>query len=416
MSASTDRSTSASGVPTPTELAGAVERLAPLVRENALETERRRDPVPEVVAALLAAGLHRLYMPRRFGGYGLDWGAHYMAGERLSRECGSTGWLVSLVFSHIMYVGRFEPEAQEEFFAASTEPVLATASAGGGALFRQGHAWRLKGRWSFASGVNVASGLMVVARERGEGPISHFILLLPGEYAIHDTWHSEGLRGTGSHDVTVNDVIVPARRVVSMADFTSYSPPGASIAESYVHIVRTPPYQKSWFCGPLLGTARGALESYLQQTKARTGRILGESIVSQVPVQVRVGAAVANLDTVDMIFTDLMRRLHVLGAAREEIRGEELLRMRRLMTLASKLCVETADSLSGMMGITGFATVNPVQRFYRDCRTVSMHVELNWDHTMSATGKARLGVPTGDPLIDTTAASTDSAAVLGTQL
>ena len=130
----------------------------------------------------------------------------------------------------------------------------------------------------------------------------------------------------------------------------------------------------------------------------------------------RVGAAVANLDTVDMIFTDLMRRLHVLGAAREEIRGEELLRMRRLMTLASKLCVETADSLSGMMGITGFATVNPVQRFYRDCRTVSMHVELNWDHTMSATGKARLGVPTGDPLIDTTAASTDSAAVLGTQL
>ena len=134
MSASTDRSTSASGVPTPTELAGAVERLAPLVRENALETERRRDPVPEVVAALLAAGLHRLYMPRRFGGYGLDWGAHYMAGERLSRECGSTGWLVSLVFSHIMYVGRFEPAAHEEFFAASTEPVLATASAGGLAL------------------------------------------------------------------------------------------------------------------------------------------------------------------------------------------------------------------------------------------------------------------------------------------
>lgn len=416
MSAAAARVTPASAVPTLAELSAATERLAPLVREHALETERLRDPVPKVVAAMKAAGLHRLYMPRRFGGFGMDWGAHYLVGERLSRECGSTGWLASLVFSHIMYVGRFEPDAQEEFFAASADPVLATASAGGGGLFREGKDWRLKGRWSFASGVNVANGLMVVARERGEGPISHFILLLPGEFAVHDTWFSEGLRGTGSHDVTVNDVIVPARRVVSMADFTSYSPPGASIAESYVHIVRTPPYQKSWFCGPLVGTARGALNSYLEQTKARTGRILGESIVSQVPVQVRVGAATANLDTVEMIFADIMQRLHVLGAAREEIRGEELLRMRRLMTLAAKLCVDTVDSLSGMMGITGFATINPVQRFYRDCRTVSMHVELNWDHTMSATGKVRLGVPTGDPLIDTTTSGSNSAAVLGTQL
>jgi 3-hydroxy-9,10-secoandrosta-1,3,5(10)-triene-9,17-dione monooxygenase len=410
------RATPASAVPTPAELAREAERLAPLVRENALETERRRDPVPEVVAALKAVGLHRLYMPRRFGGFGLDWGAHYIAGERLSRECGSTGWLASLVFSHIMYVGRFEPEAQEEFFAASSEPVLATGSAGGGALFPETGGWRLKGRWSFASGVNVASGLMVVARERGEGPISHFILLLPGEYQVHDTWHSEGLRGTGSHDVSVDDVVVPARRVIAMAQFTSYSPPGAVIADSYVHVVRTPPYQKSWFCGPLLGTARGALDRYLEQTRARTGRILGEAIVSQVPVQVRVGAAAAHLDTVDMIFADIMRRLHVLGAAREEIRGEELLRMRRLMTLGAKMCVETADALSGMMGITGFATSNPVQRLHRDCRTVSMHVELNWDHTMSATGKVRLGVPTGDPLVDTVAAGGNSAAVLGTQL
>jgi alkylation response protein AidB-like acyl-CoA dehydrogenase len=422
MSAVIAHSTAPMSIPTLTDLAREAERLAPLVRANALETEQRRDPVPAVVDALKAAGMHRLYKPRRFGGYGMDWGAHYVVGERLSRECGSTGWLTSLVFSHIMYVGRFAPEAQEEFFAADPEPVLATASAGRGALFREEGGWRLKGRWSFASGVNAATGLMVVARERGEGPISHFILLLPGEYQVHDTWRSEGLRGTGSHDVSVDDVIVPARRVIEMAQFTSYTPPGAAIAESYVHVVRTPPYQKSWFCGPLLGTARGALAGYLDQTRARTGRILNESIVSQVPVQVRVGAAVANLDTAEMMFADILRRLHELGAARVEIRGEELLRMRRLMTLGAKLCVETADSLSGMMGITGFATDNPVQRMYRDCRTVSMHVELNWDHTMAATGKLRLGVPTGDPLIDNPGAGTsagtgsNSAAVLGTQL
>ncbi len=271
--------------PTLADLAEAAERLAPLVRSKAEETERRRDPSPEVVAAMKSAGLHRLYMPRRFGGYGMDWGAHFIAGERLARECGSTGWTASLVFSHIMYVGRFAPEGQEEFFGASQDPVLATGSAGGGAIVPEGDGWRLKGRWSFVSGVNAANGCMFVARENGQGPISHFILLLPGEYTVHDTWHAEGLRGTGSHDVSVDDVLVPARRVLRMDEFTSMTPPGAAIAESYVHCVRTPPYQKSWFFGPLLGTARGALASYLEQTRARTGRIFGESIFSQVPAQ-----------------------------------------------------------------------------------------------------------------------------------
>jgi len=406
-----------SSIPTLKELADAAERLAPLVRSKAEETERRRDPSAEVVAAMKEAGLHRLYMPRRFGGYGMDWGAHFVAGERLSRECGTTGWTASLVFSHIMYVGRFLPEAQEEFFGASRDPVLATGSAGGGAVVREGDAWRLKGRWSFVSGVNVANGVMIVARENGQGPISHFILLLPGEYTVHDTWHAEGLCGTGSHDVSVDDVLVPARRVLRMDEFTSMTPPGAAIAESYVHCVRTPPYQKSWFFGPLLGTARGALASYLEQTKARTGRILGESIVTQVPVQVRVGAACARLDAAEMIFREMLQRLHAIGQARAEVRGEELLRMRRLITLGAHLCAETTDSLATMMGITGFATGNPVQRLHRDCRTVSTHVELNWDHSMAATGKVRLGVPTGDPLVDSdTAASTNSATGLGTQL
>lgn len=408
--------TPSSSMPTLGELADAAERLAPLVRANAEETERRRDPTPEVIAGMRQAGLHRLYMPRRYGGYGMDWGAHYIAGERLSRECGSTGWLASLVFSHIMFVGRFTPEAQDEFFGSGRDPVLATGSAGGGAIRREGNDWRLEGRWSFVSGVNAADGVMVVARENGEGPISHFILLMPGEYTVHDTWHSEGLRGTGSHDVTVDAVPVPARRVLTMQQFTSMTPPGAAIAESYVHCVRTPAYQKSWFFGPLLGTARGALASYLEQTRARTGRIMRESIATQVPVQVRVGAACAKLDAAELVFADVLARLHRLGAARDEIRGEELVRMRRLITLGAQLCAETTDTLATMMGITGFATGNPVQRLHRDCRTVSMHVELNWDHSMSATGKLRLGVPTGDPLVDSDTAAATNSVALGTQL
>lgn len=406
-----------SSVPTQAELAAAAEKLAPLVRENAERSEELRDPVPEVVEALRGAGLHKMYRPRRYGGYGLDWGPHFTVSERLARECGSTGWLVSLVFSHVMFVGRFLPEAQDEFFAsAGDDAVLATGSAGGGAIHRDGSGWQLTGRWAFVSGVNVASGVMVTAREDPEGGISHFALLLPGEYQVHDTWHVEGLRGTGSHDVSADQVLVPARRVVTIEEFASMDPPGAPIAESYVHRVRTFPYQGSWFLGPLLGAARGALESYCAQTRTRTGKLFGESIVSQVPVQVRVGEACAKLDAAELLFEDVIRDLHAAGTAGEEIVCERLLRMRRLVTFGSRLCESTADSLAAMMGVTGQKASNPVQRLYRDCRAISTHIELNWDQSMAPTGKVRLGVPTGDPLLDEGTSATGASPVLGKQI
>ncbi|MXW72598.1 MAG: hypothetical protein F4002_00215 [Chromatiales bacterium] len=406
-----------SAIPTPAELTSAAEALAPLVRENAVRSEELRDPVPEVVEALRRAGLHKLYRPRRYGGYGLDWGPHFTVSERLARECGSTGWLVSLVFSHIIFVARFGQDAQEEFFtSAGDDAVLATGSAGGGAIRREGSGWRLTGRWAFVSGVNIASGVMVTAREDPEGGISHFALLLPGEYQVLDTWHVEGLRGTGSHDVVADQVLVPARRVVTIEDFASMDPPGAAIAESYVHRVRTFPYQGSWFLGPLLGSARGALESYCEQTRSRKGKLFGEPIVTQVPVQVRVGEACANLDAAELLFQDVIRDLHAAGAAGEEIVGERLLRMRRLVTFGARLCTSTADSLAAMMGVTGQKASNPVQRLYRDCRAISTHIELNWDQSMAPTGKVRLGVPTGDPLIDGDSTSANTSPVLGKQI
>jgi 3-hydroxy-9,10-secoandrosta-1,3,5(10)-triene-9,17-dione monooxygenase len=406
-----------SSVPTPAELAAVADELAPLVGENAVRAEQLRDPVPEVVQALKAAGLHRLYRPRRYGGYGLDWGPHFTVSERLARECGATGWLVSLVFSHVMFVARFSPDGQDEFFAsAGDEAVLATGSAGRGQIHREGSGWQLSGRWSFVSGVNFASGVMVVARENPKGPISHFALLLPGEYEVHDTWNAEGLRGTGSHDVSVDGVTVPARRVLTMEEFASMDPPGAVIAESYVHRTRPAPYQKSWFLGPLLGTARGAFESYCEQTRARTGRLMGESIVTQVPVQISVGEACAKLDAAQLLFEDVIKDLHAAGAAGEGVVGERLLRLRRLVTFGSRLCASTTDSLAAMMGVTGQRASNPVQRLYRDCRTISTHVELNWQHSMAPTGKVRLGVPTGDPLVDDAPTATGSPLVLGTQV
>jgi 3-hydroxy-9,10-secoandrosta-1,3,5(10)-triene-9,17-dione monooxygenase len=117
-----------------------------------------------------------------------------------------------------MWVARFGAEAQEEFFAANPEPLVATGSAGGGSLTETEGGYELTGRWGFTSGINHANGAMVTAK-LGDGPVfTHFVLLQPEEWTNEGNWLAEGLRGTGSHHIRVAGARMPAHRVITMQE------------------------------------------------------------------------------------------------------------------------------------------------------------------------------------------------------
>jgi 3-hydroxy-9,10-secoandrosta-1,3,5(10)-triene-9,17-dione monooxygenase len=392
--------TVSSHIPTKGDLVAAARALIPALRERADESEDLRRLPDVTVSDLKAAGLHKIYMPRRFGGWEMDWGAHMEVSREISQACGSAGWITGLVFSHVMWVARFGAEAQEEFFAANPEPLVATGSAGGGSLTETEGGYELTGRWGFTSGINHANGAMVTAK-LGDGPVfTHFVLLQPEEWTNEGNWLAEGLRGTGSHHIRVAGARMPAHRVITMQEMLSPNPPGSQLHDSYIYKVRPAAYQKSWFAGILVGTAMGALQEYAALTKTRKGALFGESIVDQVPVQVRVGEAAAEIHAANLIVENFCQLLHDRGAAEQDIMGKDLLSAKRDMTFASRLCLKAAERLSGMMGVSAQTGRNPVQRHFRDCRTVTTHIELQWDHSMAPTGKYLLEVPTGDPLID----------------
>src|SRR4029453_8351711 len=95
-------------------------------------------------------------------------------------------------------------------FAGSTRPTGQAVTTGGG--------FRLSGRWSLVSGCELADyvPLMSLVHEDGgprmlaPGQLDIRVFFVPkGSYDILDTWHVGGLRGSGSHDVVVDDVFVP---------------------------------------------------------------------------------------------------------------------------------------------------------------------------------------------------------------
>ena len=394
-------------IPSREELVREAGKLVPVLRERAEATDELRTLPDETVADLKAAGIHKIFTPRRYGGFEMDWGAHVDVSRELGRGCASTSWVVSVVMSHTWMLGRFPARAQEEFWPDHPDAVVATAFAGSGKMEPVDGGYLLSGQWRFASGVDHADCAIVGGRynmkgRSSEGSLVKFRMahLLPGEYEIVDTWHAEGLKGTGSKDILVKDLFVPEYRTVLSDDLAGSEPPGAKLHDSYIYRVELQQYFYTLLCGPMLGATRGGLEHYLEQTQGRTGQMFGESVVDQIPVQIRVAESFEELRVADLITDSLMDFLHEAGSSGKKIRGIDRLRIRREPAMAGKLCMSSITRLANMMGVTGQTGKNPVQRHFRDMRTISTHGGINWDNAMTPTGKLLLGLPTGDPQTD----------------
>jgi len=137
-------------------------------------------------------------------------------------------------------------------FAGSTRPTGQAVATQGG--------FRLSGRWSLVSGCELADYLHLISLVHEDGaprmlapgqPDLRLLFIPKGRYAILDTWHVGGLRGSGSHDVVVDDVLVP------IEDSFAPAPP----AESHSPLAQLPiiPMMVAGIGAQFLGMARAAM-------------------------------------------------------------------------------------------------------------------------------------------------------------
>ena len=79
--------------------------------------------------------------------------------------------------------------------------------------------YRISGRWSFCSGVNVCQWMLLgirISPDEGVEPTHVGFALVPkSDYQIINNWDVLGLVGTGSHDLIVEDMFLPAHRILT---------------------------------------------------------------------------------------------------------------------------------------------------------------------------------------------------------
>ena len=200
--------------------------LMPAVLSARREGEQLRQLPPTIATELGARGFGRLCLPRDTPGHELDPDSLMTVMEQLAQWDASVALVIfnnclpALVSRHLDATVRAQIFADPHgLYATSTRPsgrAIPTASG-----------YLVSGRWSLVTGCQHAGwfGLMALEwNQEKEAPIKAdghprlLMAMVPADQVeIIDTWDAVGVRASGSHDVTVDEVEVPTERVVDFA-------------------------------------------------------------------------------------------------------------------------------------------------------------------------------------------------------
>ena len=248
---------------------------------------------------------------------------------------------------------------------------------------REGDGWRLNYQGSFASNCHNASwnfvmGATTVDESTGE-PAQASFMVPRGEFEILDTWHTAGMRGSGSQDVRMADCYVPPEHLLP---FRSLAPSETWENPTY----RNPTHAIYNKAAMALGVCRGALDSFIELAQAKTPWGTASMLKDQSIVQYRIGEAQAKLLAARTFVLDTQDRLeeHLgpLPAEGGRLAPEWEYFWPALLACAhaAQSCREIVGDLNNAAGTTGSRMDSPLERQLRDAYQSANHALISYRH------------------------------------
>jgi alkylation response protein AidB-like acyl-CoA dehydrogenase len=342
--------------------------LAPFVSERALDAEDGRTLPADVVA--------------RLGGLEAEPATIVRVVEEMSRADGSTGWSV-LIGQSSGFLAWLDQGAAAEIVARTPLPLVAGSMTPAGAATpvpadaeSPGGGWRLSGRWPFNSGCPHAEWLIGAFPDAPAGPGApptiRFAVFPSAAATIHENWRAMGLRGTGSHDVEVRDVLVSRR--YTMAPF---SEPARHDGPLY----RLPflSFLVVMMAGFPLGVGRRALDEFAallrRKTKPGSDVPLADDPVMRsrlLRAETALRAARAHVyECVESVWSQTM----TAGEPSPDARADLIAAVQHALRTA----VDVVDTAFHAGGASALYRNAPLQRCWRDAHAARQHIVFGPD-------------------------------------
>ncbi len=335
-------------------------------RGRAGEFDRLGHIAPDVIESFKAVGVYRALVPRRFGGDERSPGEFCAMVEEIAKADGSAGWVASFGMSPV-YLASLPLETIEQVYADGPDVVFA------GGIFPPQPAdpveggFKVNGRWKYSSGCMGASlvGVGIAPKNGDKLDLPRFAVMPQSKVRIDQTWDTVGLLGTGSHDLVVEDVVVPeawtfVRGGPANLDEPFFRYPSLSFATQVLSVVG-------------LGVARAALDELRDMAAGRIS-VTGAPAVADRPLaQVEIAKAEAALRAARCFFYEAIEDVWQLVLAGEPLPAEKINLLRLSSTHAVRVAAEVARSAQMLSGMTGVYNSSPLARFVNDAQVVTQH-------------------------------------------
>ena len=262
--------------------------------------------------------------------------------------------------------------------------------------------YRITGRAPFFSNCHdadwIATSAVLVGdhtRPEGQGGPELVMVYLPRESCeVIDTWHVLGMRGTGSNDVAVADVFVPAVRTFPIVpEFT----PGSH-------------YRGPLYRFPIIGIVAGNLSPIVLAVARRAIDEVSALAQNKVPVarstplrerasaQAKLARAEAVLRAARLLLYDTLGEAWQATIAGDVLSLKQKADLLLSMTHAVGSAVEAVDLMYSVAGTSGIYTRSPLERYFRDVQVLKHHA-FGAETRYETVGQVYLGLPPDFPFV-----------------
>jgi alkylation response protein AidB-like acyl-CoA dehydrogenase len=363
-----------------TDWLAVADRAAAVAAKHGEEGEQlRRLPAP-VVDALREAGVLRMCVPAVYGGPEVDPPTILRVIERIATADGAAGWCTMIATTTSLLSHYVEPDHARQIWG---DPAHIT----GGVFARNGRAVRVDGgvrvtgRWNWGSGTQHCD--YITGGAVGEG-VSGSMWFTPDQVTFHDTWHTSGLRGTGSLEFSVDDVFVPDG-FVTQPQVTGpqvESPLGAFPDMTLLAV---------GVAAAGLGIGRHALDAIIELGSEKRPQFSSRTISQSGVAQAELAKAEAALRSARAFLLDEVSQAWETAVAGGRVDVASRARMRLAGAHAAEASVRAADTAYALGGGTSIYEHSPLQRCMRDAHVVTQHIMVA-PRLYETLGKVHFGI------------------------
>lgn len=377
---------------------GQLQSFVDLVAEHREVAEDTARLAPAVVGAAGDQGLWVATAPREVGGLELPLTEFMSLVEAVSVADPTVAWHI-VNSAGVGHAAAFVPEwIRDDVFASTARPFgLSGAVAAGVEVTRESDGFRLQGTWPFMTGAKDAGWACVtvtVPPEEGQdaGPPDIRRALVPVDACeIGTTWEqASSMRGTGSHAVTADGVVIPAEATIPF--------------RARPLIDRTPyrlPLHYAFLGGgaaTAVGILRSTIEGVIELCATKVSRFDGRRHFDDPQVQQTIADATA---AADGLSASLHARAAAMHPSYENGSRPSALERARWWAVVLSTPETAASHVSSLYRIatsSAFGTRNRVERGLRDVHALTASNE-SFAAIRRAAGAVLLGQDPKHPML-----------------